>query len=219
MTIILLTDVLRRVVILKKYYSTFFALFCLFALTFCMSVSCLGNMSATLYSSVLRLHVVANSDSEKDQQIKLMVRDGMLNKTRELFLKCESVDEAVAIAKSNRKVLEDTARCVLRDNGICDDVEIVIGKETYPEKKYASLTFPEGEYLSVRVLIGEGKGRNWWCVLFPPLCNYSGTDEGKVLESYGINSDCVKRLQEETEGKGIEIFGCNVRLKFLELFD
>lgn len=204
---------------MKKYYSTFFALFCLFALMFCMSVSCLGDMTASLYSSVLRLHVIANSDSDKDQEIKLMVRDGMLEKTRELFIDCENVEQALVVAKKNKHILRQTARDVLSENGIEDDVDIVIGKETYPKKKYGSLTFPEGEYLSVRVLIGEGKGKNWWCVLFPPLCNYQGTDEGKVLESYGIDGESVKKLQKENSEKGIEIFGCSIRFKFAEFFD
>jgi len=204
---------------LKEYYSTFFALFCIFALMLCMSVSSLGDMSACLYSSVLRLHVIANSDSDKDQNIKLMVRDGMLEKTRELFADCENVDDALVVARKNKYVLRKTAKDVLLKNGIQDDVDIVIGKETYPKKKYGSLTFPEGEYLSVRVLIGEGKGKNWWCVLFPPLCNYQGTDEGKVLESYGIDGECVKKLQKENSENGFEVFGCNIRFKFAEIFN
>ena len=204
---------------MKKYFSTFFALLCLFGLVLCMNLSAADAMSASLYSNVLRLHVIANSDSDKDQKLKLAVRDGMLELTAGLFSDCRSADEAVIVAEKNKHVLEQTAKSVLLKNGCNEDAEIVIGKERYPEKKYGRLTFPEGEYLSVRVLIGEGKGKNWWCVLFPPLCNYTGTDEGRVLESYGVDKECVKRLEQENAAKGIELFGCNIRLKFLDFFN
>jgi len=205
---------------LKKYFSTVFALFCFAALIICIGTSNVSPIdSATLYGKVLRLHVLANSDSEEDQMLKYKVRDGLLGCTRDLFYDCESVNEALDVAKRNKRILEKTANDVLLQNGCIKKAAVVIGKEDYPEKKYGSLTFPKGEYLSVRVLIGDGKGKNWWCVLFPPLCNAGVEDGARVLSSYGIDEKEIEKLERENDGGGIEILGCRVKLKILEFFE
>lgn len=203
---------------MKNIFSTIFAFICLCALVFCTCISALGeNAPSTLYGEVLRLHVLANSDSEDDQKLKILVRDGLIDVTKELFSDCKNVDEALQIAKNSKELLTKTAKGILEDKGCDSDVRVVVGKENYPEKNYGSLVFPKGEYLSVRVLIGEGKGKNWWCVLFPPLCSAGVTeDEGKILSSYGIDEKEVEKLKEKDGG--IEIFGCRIKLKILEMF-
>lgn len=205
---------------MKKYFSTFFAAFCFAALLLCIGTSNVSGVgSANLYGKVLRLHVLANSDSGEDQLLKYKVRDGLLECTKELFCECGSVNEALDVAKENRHILEKRASDVLLQNGCTKRAEIVIGKEKYPEKKYGSLTFPEGEYLSVRVLIGDGEGKNWWCVLFPPLCNAGIEDGAQVLSCYGIDEKEIEKLEKENDERGIELFGCRIKLKILEIFD
>ena len=169
---------------------------------------------STVYGKVIRLHVLANSDSEHDQMLKLAVRDGLLEVTQELFCDCTDVTQALETAKGNVRLLEQTAKQVLEQNGSTDSVKIVVGKETYPKKRYGNYIFPEGEYLSVRVLIGNGAGQNWWCVLFPPLCSAGIEDGGKVMESCGFSDDEIRRL--ESKSGGVEIFGCRVKLKLLD---
>lgn len=202
---------------MKRIVSTLFAVFCLCVVVFATGISSFADASSsTIYGKVVRLHVLANSDSEKDQQLKYMVRDRLLGVTNELFSDCKTPKEAMIVAENNKKLLEDTARSVLLEKGCKEDVSIVIGKEHYPEKKYAHLTFPSGEYLSVRVLIGKGSGKNWWCVLFPPLCNAGVEESGKVMENCGIDKEEIQKLEKDTGG--IEIFGCRIKLKIFEIF-
>lgn len=188
-------------------------------LVLCMNIgSITTTSSASVCGKVLRLHVVANSDSERDQSLKYQVRDEMLRLSQGLFGKCEDVNTAFAAAKENKHLIEKAARNVLLKNGCDKDVKVVVGKELYPEKAYGDLVFPKGEYLSVRVLIGEGKGQNWWCVLFPPLCNVGVKDDTKVMADYGINEEEIEKLEEKDKEGSIEIFGCRIRLGIFDLF-
>ncbi|MBO5306124.1 MAG: stage II sporulation protein R [Clostridia bacterium] len=123
-----------------------------------------------LYDKVLRLHVLANSDSEQDQALKLKVRDGILALCEQRLAHCESLEEAQQTLKDMRDELHATASAVVREQGYGYPVEVTLTREEYPRKEYDGLCFPSGEYLSLRVIIGEGGGQNWWCVLFPPLC-------------------------------------------------
>ena len=108
---------------------------------------------------------------------------------------------------------------ILIQNGCFDNVGIAVSKEMYPEKRYGTFTFPSGEYLSVRVLIGEGKGENWWCVLFPPLCN-AGIEEGaKVLESHGLSKQEIEALESHNERFSFELFGCKIKFRILDFIN
>ena len=143
----------------------------------------------------------------------------MLMLTDKLFFDCNDVNMAFDIANKNKHIIEKTAKDVLLKNECNKDVKVVVGKENYPEKTYGSLVFPAGEYLSVRVLIGEGKGQNWWCVLFPPLCNAGiKEDDTVIMSGYGINEEEIKKLEENSKDGSIEIFGCRIRLGILDLF-
>ena len=150
-----------------------------------------------VYDAVIRLHVVANSDSEQDQALKLKVRDAVLERASEGLTGCESRAEATERLQGILPELEQAAGKVLTDNGYELPVRVVLGKEQYPTRNYESFSFPAGEYLSLRVLIGAGDGQNFWCVLFPPLCSSVATvtreraeDEfiavGLNKEQYGI---------------------------------
>jgi stage II sporulation protein R len=121
-----------------------------------------------IYNSTIRLHVLANSDSEKDQNAKLKVRDSVLEHIS--TYKSESKEQTLALIMADKEKLEKIAEETLKKEGILENVTLEIGKEDYPTRNYASFSLPAGEYTSVRVVIGEGEGQNWWCVLFPPIC-------------------------------------------------
>lgn len=129
-----------------------------------------------IYDNVIRLHVLAASDSEQDQANKLTVRDAVLEKTQTLLKNVDSKEAAEEILRAALPDLEETARETLRQCGAENDVRVVLDRERYPTREYETLAFPAGEYLSLRVMIGEAEGQNWWCVLFPPLCLSSSTD-------------------------------------------
>ena len=120
--------------------------------------------------NVVRLHILANSDSSSDQQVKLMVRDALLNKNALLLNGKITTENAEAYFTYNKSTLTETAERVLKENGFDYGVELTLEKEYFETRNYGDLIFPSGEYTALKVILGEGKGRNWWCVMFPPLC-------------------------------------------------
>ena len=143
-------------------------------LTLCSLILLLGLLpvhgESEIYESVLRLHVLANSDGEEDQALKLKVRDAVLAKSEELFANCATREEAIDLTKQSLDVLENTARDALRAEGSTHSVRVELGEEVYPTRNYESFCFPAGTYVSLRIILGEGEGQNWWCVLYPPMC-------------------------------------------------
>ena len=123
-----------------------------------------------VYDSVIRLHVLANSDSEADQALKLKVRDSVLAYTGELLENVGSKEEAEALIQENLAEIRDVAAQTLREEGVENVVTVTLTKEEYPRRAYEQAALPAGEYLSLRVMIGEAEGQNWWCVLFPQMC-------------------------------------------------
>lgn len=115
---------------------------------------------------LIRLHVVANSDSPADQAAKLQMRDRVLELLTPLLDGCDSRDEAVRVIEAHREEMEALG-----------DVTVTLGTEYYPTREYDSFSLPAGEYVSLRVVMGAGKGRNWWCVVFPPLCTEALAEE------------------------------------------
>ncbi len=156
-----------------------------------------------VYDTVVRLHVLANSDSEEDQALKLKVRDALLAVTSPLIEGCTDRAEAERILRDAEPQLLRAAQAVIADEGYDYPVAITFCEEEYPEREYGEFTFPAGTYLSMRVLIGEGEGHNWWCVLFPPLClsaatkNKEETEDaftsvGLTKEQYGVITETDK---------------------------
>ncbi len=169
-----------------------------------------------IYDKVVRLHVLANSDSEEDQAVKLMVRDAILDVTVPLLQDCRTKEEAVLLLEENRSLLTETAKEVLHEQGFDDAVNIEMGLEDYPTRTYDSLCFPAGEYISMRVSLGEGEGQNWWCCLFPPLCLGAATVNEKNAEdaciSVGFTPTQYKIITESDK----PVY--RARFKILELF-
>ena len=121
-------------------------------------------------NEVFRLHVLANSDSEEDQALKLKVRDRLLDETGELFSECTTKEEAMSTAKANLAYLEQVAQDEIYKQGYTYGVTVEVENIFFNNRQYDDITMPAGNYDALRVLIGEGAGQNWWCVLFPPLC-------------------------------------------------
>ena len=141
-----------------------------------------------IYNKVVRLHVLANSDSEEDQTVKLAVRDAILDITVPLLQDCKTQEEAVARLAENEATLCEVAESVLRQEGFAyDAVNITLGIESYPTRSYDQLCFPAGEYISMRVELGAGEGQNWWCCLFPPLCLGAATVSDEDAEDACIS--------------------------------
>lgn len=120
-------------------------------------------------SNLIRLHVVANSDTPTDQEVKLAVRDAILKASGELFTSTPP-ENAVEVVTANLSLFQRVAENVLRANGYDYPVGVEFGTFSFPERAYGPLMLPAGQYQAVRVVLGEGEGANWWCILFPPLC-------------------------------------------------
>ncbi|NLY76024.1 MAG: stage II sporulation protein R [Firmicutes bacterium] len=121
-------------------------------------------------NNLIRLHVVADSDLPEDQKLKLKVRDEILRITEPLLLKVEDPEEAREIIRTNLPLLEETARRVLRENKRHLSVKASLERFYFPEIAYVFGILPAGEYQGLKITLGSGQGRNWWCVLYPPLC-------------------------------------------------
>lgn len=171
---------------------------------------------AEIYDSVVRLHVLANSDSEEDQALKLEVRDAILKITAPLLETCSDRNEAEAVLRENLDEIVLVAQETVRNAGHDETVTVEFDEEPYPERSYDSFCFPSGTYLSLRVLIGEGEGHNWWCCLFPPICraaaSVSASDAEDAFISVGLTPDQYKIITENDS----TVY--KVRFKLLELF-
>ena len=132
---------------------------------------------SALAGQVLRLHVVANSDSERDQALKLLVRDAVLVQAEQFLDGASDRQSAEQALAPHLDELTSTAAEVLAAEGCGDTVAVALTDQWFPTKEYDGFSLPAGQYRALRVTIGEGQGRNWWCVVFPPLCLGSVTEE------------------------------------------
>ncbi len=172
------------------------------------SVISFADTSAQIREDVLRLHVIANSDSECDQRLKLIVRDRLLSEGKEIFNGSVNIENAVEKITPHIKELTEAAENEIRNNGYNYNVRICLDKEYFTTRTYENITLPAGEYLALRVIIGEGKGRNWWCVMFPPMC-VSAADKEKELNCVLNESEVnlvTKDPKFEPRFKIVEIF-------------
>ncbi len=133
-----------------------------------------------------RLHVIANSDGEADQQVKMQVRDAVLKVTKDGILACKNAGEAREYIENNLEIIEETANEMLAANGFDYAAAAKVGTFRFPEKTYQDVTYPEGDYQALEVTLGSGNGHNWWCVMFPPLCltEIDGLDETEAEIEY-----------------------------------
>jgi len=132
--------------------------------------SWLGREQRELADSVIRFHVIANSDSEEDQALKLAVRDRVLAQAEKLYPEDATLDEAQAALEGHLSTLAAAGQAVVEEEGFDYPVTAQLTDCWFPTKEYEGFALPAGNYTALRVTIGEGKGQNWWCVAFPPLC-------------------------------------------------
>lgn len=144
--------------------------FLLFLYTTICAFSYAQNVSTDIANSVFRLHVIANSDSKEDQDLKYKVRDSLINYMNSICANCENKQDAINLVTEHKDDFKQIALDTIKDNGYPYDVNISIGNFSFPTKDYGDISLPAGFYDALRVEIGEAKGQNWWCVMFPPLC-------------------------------------------------
>ena len=185
-----------------------FVLYLAFALTY------FASSSAEVRENVVRLHVLANSNSNEDQRVKLMVRDALLERNTSLLSCKVTPQNAGEYFEGSKAELEKCANEVLLENGFDYKAKIVLCKEYYTTREYGDLTFPAGQYTSVKVVLGKGEGKNWWCVMFPPLCVPAAEGEVDVNESVALET----YLTEDGE-KIVSSGGFKVGFKLVEWYE
>lgn len=194
------------------------AVFLGFILTVCFSSSLIkfSNSVEDIKSNVFRLHILANSDTPEDQQLKLLVRDEILKYSDVLFDDL-SLEESIDAAQNSLDTIEQIARQVIYDNGYSYDVSCKIAPTQFSDRDYGDFTMPAGEYTALCVYIGEGEGQNWWCVMYPPLC--VGTAQEKVEDYFCEEQTDILQNHEkyEIKFKCVEIF-TDIKYKLKNLF-
>lgn len=176
-------------------------------------IGCLGSGLARIVEPVIetynrnnliRLHVVADSNLPKDQELKLKVRDGIIQVTEPLLLKIEDPATAEEILKANLPLLEKTARQIIAKEGRDLDVKVSLEQFDFPAVAYPFGMLPAGEYKGLKIVLGRGQGKNWWCVLYPPLClldpeapSFKGNQSGPVQVEYklAVLEELVKKKE------------------------
>ena len=153
-----------------------------------------------LSDKVVRLHVLANSDSEADQALKLKVRDRILAYTEPILEGAADRREAESLLRGQLLELERAAAEEIRANGYDYAVTIRLEDTMFPTREYEGFTLPAGKYLALRAVIGAGEGRNWWCVVFPPLCAAASADVPETALAAGLSPAQVGLITEENQG-------------------
>lgn len=161
---------------------------------FVLNISSFSEECRNIRSKMLRMHVIANSDSDIDQELKLKVRDAVLAEGKEIFDGSVTADDAKSKILPETERLRKAALSVIENEGFSYDVKITVGNEYFNTRTYDnSITLPAGYYTAVKVIIGEGKGHNWWCVMFPPMCLPAASKECEISDV--LEKDEVKIVE------------------------
>ena len=180
-----------------------------FVFSVLLSMAALNTECAEIRSSVLRMHVLANSDSEEDQALKLQVRDRLLEISREIYSHAATREEAIRQTNTHLQLLQEEAQKVVVLRGYDYRVSVALENSYFTTRTYGDVTLPAGNYQALRVVIGEGEGHNWWCVMFPPLCISAASEDEAQL------SEVLTPEQMEL----VETDGYEVRFKCVELYE
>lgn len=174
------------------------------------AISYTNAVCTDIQESVFRLHVIANSDSAEDQNLKYIVRDSIIEYINEISNNASSKDEVILIAQEHLSEIENIALQTIKDNGYNYPVKVSIGNFAFPSKKYGDITLPPGYYDALKIEIGEAAGQNWWCVMFPPLC-FVDVTSGVVPDE---SKEVMKNNLSEEEYDLISGNGADVEIKF-----
>lgn len=173
------------------------------------SVVSFGAECSDIRQNVVRLHILANSDSAEDQQVKLLVRDALLSSGKELFSGAINVENAQTSLEMQKHGLIETANEVLKENGFDYRTQIFLVNEYFSTRTYEDFTLPAGEYLALKVVLGKGEGHNWWCVMFPPLCLPAASENADIDAVFGKDGAELVRSEAKYE----------MRFKIIEIFE
>lgn len=178
----------------KKVKNSLILLFLLFLYISISAISYVNAVSQDIEESVFRLHVIANSDSYEDQNLKYKVRDNLIEYMNTLCIDVESKEEAIKLANLHLDEFKQIAEKTIKENGFSYPAYVEIGNFSFPTKNYGDVSLPAGYYDALRVKIGNAEGKNWWCVMFPPLCfvNVSSgivPEESKELMKQELNDE------------------------------
>ena len=184
------------------------------AISIYMAFSCtyFTASAEALKEDVVRLHILANSDSSIDQEVKLKVRDALLKTNASILSSSVTTENARDHFEDSKKILLKTAKNTLKENGFDYDVKITLQEEYFETRAYGDLTFPAGQYTALKVILGEGEGKNWWCVMFPPLCS-PAADGVEVNENI---TDYLSQNGEKIITSGDKYI---VKFKLLEIYE
>lgn len=202
----------------KNIFTAFVILFLLFIYVTICANSYVSAVSSKISSSVFRLHVIANSDSQEDQNLKYIVRDKVLEYMNTLVdTNISSKEETMRIVSENLESFKSIAQDTVYENGYDYEVNVEIGNFAFPTKNYGDISLPSGYYDALRVSIGDAKGKNWWCVMFPPLC-FVDVSSGVVPEESKAN------LEENLSDEEYELISGSstefeVKFKVVEFFE
>ncbi len=178
------------------------AALCALCVSLCVGTWAQGRQR-DISSTLVRLHVIAASDETAEQELKLRVRDNVLEYLTPVLDKAESPEEAQRIINGELTSIKAAAEACAGGRS----VSVTLGQEYYPTREYEGFTLPAGQYQSLRVILGEGKGHNWWCVVFPPLC-VSAAEQNKALDA----------MSEPERGLITEADGYELRFRIVELW-
>lgn len=184
----------------------------LIALIICgvLNINAFSQQCDNIREKMLRMHVIANSDSEEDQNLKLKVRDAVLTAGKEVFDGSITSIDAKAKIEPHIEYLENVALNTIQNEGFDYDVNITIDNEYFNTRTYDNkVTLPAGNYNAIKVIIGEGKGQNWWCVMFPPMCLPSAVAECEISD---VLTDDETEIVTETQKY-------KFRFKIVEFFE
>lgn len=198
-------------IIYNPKFKLAFLLIILFTLyLFICANSYVSAVSKDIANSVFRLHVIANSDLKEDQDLKYIVRDEVIKYMESLTTTSASKEESMQIAIAHKNDFEQLSKKTIQDHGYNYDVNVNIGNFYFPTKTYGDISLPSGNYDALRIEIGEAKGQNWWCVMFPPLCFVDVTsgivpEDSKELIRESLSEeeyDLIAKGNNEEEAKG-----------------
>ncbi|MBU3214921.1 stage II sporulation protein R [Clostridium estertheticum] len=186
---------------MKKFILTSFAVIIIILIAL-NSTSLSGKASQSdIASKLIRFHVIANSDDKIDQNLKLKVRDSVLKYISPKIVDCKSIKESRKIINNENKNIKKIAERIIKENGFKYSVATELSEEYFPVKTYGNITLPQGKYEAYRIIIGTGKGQNWWCVMFPPLC-FVDITKGNV--SYEKTEKEMKTVLSDDEYKMVD---------------
>ena len=160
----------------------------------------------SIENKVVRLHILANSDMKQDQELKLKVRNSILSEFNSKFSNLTTSEDAEATIIYNLERIREIAQNTVYDQGYYYKVKVYYGNYLFPERTYGDFTLPKGDYNAVRVVIGQGKGQNWWCVMFPPICFL---DFGKTSQDVVFEADVEKQLETILSKDEIDLIKTN----------